>query len=106
MKLIAIGVLVGLMMVSCASQTQQGDTALLEFITDGGTTRSEVLLRLGQPAASFESERVFTYRIGGNGDNGYFLRDAPGTWYETNYSLVLLFGPTGVLESHALVPVR
>lgn len=106
MKTYAILVLVGFLSVSCASQKQQGDPTLLNFITDGQTTRSEVLLRLGQPAASFESERVLTYRISGDTASGYSVRDAPGTWSETNYSLVLLFQPSGILEAHSLVPVR
>lgn len=106
MKTAAISVLFGLLIVACAAQKQQSDPALLEFVTDGQTTRSEVLLRLGEPSASFESEHILTYRIGGDSTDGFFVRDAPGTWYGTNYSLVLVFNPTGVLESHSLVAVR
>jgi hypothetical protein len=105
-KSVTVSALVGFLIIGCASQTQQGDLLLLDFLADGQTTRTEVLLRLGQPAASFESEHIFTYRIGGDSTNGYFVRDAPGTWYETNYSLVLVFHLTGNLESHSLVAVR
>lgn len=106
LKHVAIAVLAGILAVSCAAREDRGDASLLDFITDGQTSRTEALLALGQPSASFEHGRVLTYRIGGDSLNGYFVRDAPGTWYETNYSLVLVFCPGGLLESHALVRVR
>lgn len=90
----------------CATGTQYGDSTLLDFINDGQTSRAEAILNLGQPSATFENERIHTYRIGGNRESGYFVRDAPGTWYETSFSLVLIFGADGTLESHSLVKVR
>lgn len=92
--------------VACAGQTQTGDPALLDFIRDGQTSREQTILALGQPSATFESERILTYRIGGEGSRGYFVRDAAGTWYETSYSLVLVFDETAVLKAHSLVPIR
>lgn len=106
MKSIIVCVLTVVLTASCATQENRGDTALLEFITIGETTRTQVLLRLGKPSASFEDERILTYRIGGNSTGGYFVRDAAGTWYETNYSLVLVFDSGGVLETQSLVRVH
>jgi hypothetical protein len=105
-KNIAICVLAVVLTVACATQENRGDPALLEFITIGQTTRTEVVLRLGKPSASFEDERILTYRIGGDSSNGYFVRDAAGSWYETSYSLVLVFGSGGVLENQSLVRVH
>jgi len=36
---------------------------LLSFLVDGKATRSEVEARLGQPADSFDSNRLWTYRL-------------------------------------------
>ena len=90
----------------CATGAQHGDSTLLDFISDGQTTRTEVILSLGQPSATFENERIQTYRIGGNRESGYFVRDTPGTWYETSFSLVLIFDAHGTIEAHSLVKVR
>ena len=105
-KSIIICTLTVVLTVACAAQDNRGDATLLEFITIGQTTRTEVLLNLGNPSASFENEHILTYRIGGNSIDGYFVRDAPGSWYETNYSLVLVFDPGGVLEKQSLVRVH
>lgn len=94
------------LVIACATSRQPGDTALLAFLSAGQTTRAEVLQRLGQPSARFENDAILTYRIGGDADQGFYVRDAPGTWYKTNYSLVLVFGDGGYLERHTLVPVR
>ena len=106
MKNIAICVMTVVVTVACATQENRGDTALLEFMSIGQTTRTEVLLHLGKPSASFENEHILTYRIGGDSVDGYFVRDAAGSWYETNYSLVLVFDPGGVLETRSLVRVH
>lgn len=106
MKNIAICVITVVVTVACATQEDRGDTSLLEFMTIGQTTRTEVLLHLGKPSASFENEHILTYRIGGDSVDGYFVRDAAGSWYETNYSLVLVFDPGGVLETRSLVRVH
>ena len=106
MKNIAICVLTVVLTVACATQENRGDTTLLEFMTFGQTTRTEVLLHLGTPSGSFENERILTYRIGGDSSKGYFVRDAAATWHETSYSLVLVFDSDGVLENQSLVRVH
>lgn len=95
-----------LLLAGCATGAQLGDSTLLDFINDGQTTRTEVILSLGQPSATFENERIHTYRIGGDGESGYFVRDTPGTWYETSFSLVLVYGADGTLQSHSQVKIR
>jgi hypothetical protein len=94
------------LLAGCAIGVQVGDPTLLDFLNDGQTTRTEVILNLGQPSATFENERIQTYRIGGDGESGYFVRGASGTWYETNFSLVLVYDADGTLQSHSLVKIR
>ena len=106
MKHVLVNLVTILVSAGCATGAQHGDSTLLDFINDGQTTRTEVILSLGPASATFENERIHTYRIGGNRESGYFVRDAPGTWYETSFSLVLVFGADGTLESHSLVKVR
>lgn len=105
-KYVLVHLVVILVSAGCATGAQQGDSGLLDFIKDGQTTRTEVILSLGQPSATFENERIHTYRIGGDRDSGYFVRDAPGTWQNTSFSLVLVFGDDGTLQSHSLVKIR
>lgn len=78
----------------------------LAFLTDGATTRTEVLLRLGEPAAVFEAGRILTYQLERRGDGSLRTRiphtgaHELGRW---ELSLVMVFGPRGVLDRHNLV---
>ena len=106
MKYALVCLLAMLVSTSCATPRQHGNLALLDFIIDGETSRAKVILNLGQPSATFEDEHILTYRIGGSRETGYFVRDAPGTWYETSFSLVLVFDADSTLQSHSMVKVR
>ena len=90
---------------------------LLDFLRNGGTTRPQVILALGEPSAAFENETILTYRIGEDPAQGRFvitprllMHDLrigqPSTWQGVRYSLVLVFDPQGVLRQHKLVPVQ
>jgi hypothetical protein len=79
---------------------------LLYNVVAIGTSREAVLLKLGEPSASFEAGRILTYRIGEGGVNGYFLLDRQVSWTNTKYSLVLVFDEKGILTINSLVPVR
>ena len=105
-KLVAAVLLMIVLASGCMGQKIVGNPELLTFIADGQTTRTEILLQLGQPSASLESERILTYRLGGDTQQGYFVRETQRSWSETNYSLVLVFGPDGLLQQHSLVRVR
>lgn len=87
-------------------------TDLLAFFETGKTTREEVLLRLGQPSGSFEQERIFTYRIGQYGEQGYFiispkfvLPAQAASWQKVQFSLVIVFDKQGSFRKHELVRV-
>lgn len=83
----------------------------LAFLSDGKTTREDVLLRLGTPSARLEGERILTYA---------FSRNAAGAWGRAGrswgraqkapiftdsriHSLVLVFAADGRLVRHSLV---
>lgn len=94
---------------SCATSNQlQGDPALFEFLHDGTTTRDEVMLKLGQPSATYQSERIVTYRVGETGPKSYFIETPSSSlqWQRVTYSLVLIFDAGNTLQKHSLVPVQ
>ena len=113
-------VLAGLVILvsGCATAPIPGASRnLLGFLTDTTTTREQVILTLGQPSASFENDRILTYRIGQDPEQGQFVITPrlmltevrigqPSTWQEVRYSLVLVFDAQGVLKQHKLVTVR
>lgn len=93
-------------LVGCASLPPiPADKNLLNIVAPG-TSQEAILLKLGEPSASFEQGRILTYRIGADDDNGYFLLDRQVRWTNTKYSLVLVFDEKGFLAKHTLVQVR
>lgn len=104
-KIVIINLLFAAFVSGCIGQKQTGNPDLLKFLSDGQTARTDVILHLGQPSASFESEKVLTYRIGGDVKDGHFVREA-ASWAHTNFSLVLVFDADGILTSHSLVRIR
>lgn len=109
LRLVAI-VLGAMCLAGCATPPIQGaDPHLLEFLRDGASTRDEVMLALGQPSATFQQERVLTYRLGEDAKQGYFVEQPHATnlpWVGVRYSLVLVFDAGGTLQKHSLVPVQ
>ena len=85
----------------------------LQFISDGTTTREEVLLKLGEPSGRFENDRILTYMLTIDGNRK--LRVLPRQLavsrvdpriYELNpmaCSLVLVFKKENILEKSELV---
>ena len=114
-------VVLGLLVAGCATPKVQPVPAvpaeramrshLLSFIRDGMTTREEVLLKLGTPSAQFESGRILTYQIRFDKNGALHLvwprrsarNPALTNWEPEILSLVLVFGPNGLLEKHSLV---
>ena len=79
-----------------------GQRDLLAFLQPGTTTRAEVLLKLGPPDASYEQERILTYRLSED-EGGYRF---PKSYDPEKYSLVLVFDAKSVLVKRTLVKVR
>src|ERR1051325_5888960 len=55
----------------------------LAFLRDGSTTKEEVILQLGAPAAVFESERILTYRLRHTREQGMRVMAVTPQSYET-----------------------
>jgi hypothetical protein len=93
----------------CGTPTIPGASHdLLGFLQIGQTTREAVLLKLGQPSAMLEQEKILTYRIGEDKKQGYYLISPKAAlpWQAVRYSLVLVFDGSGVLQRQSLVPVQ
>ena len=92
----------------CATNKIHGDKNLLKFLQDGITSKEEVILALGEPSYVYEQESIYTYRLAGDGENGYRLMIGfPGHgWDLVDYSLVLIFDKHDILKKHTLVPVK
>lgn len=82
-----------------------GKRDLLDFLQDGKTTREEVFVHLAEPSATFEGERILTYRLEED-EGGYSLLGARSQNWSGKYSLVLVFDENGVLRRHSLVRVQ
>jgi hypothetical protein len=76
---------------------------LLPFIIEARTTKEEILIRLGTPVNQYENGRILTYILSED-PNGRlklgFTSDAEV------YNLVLVFGPTEILEKYSLLRVQ
>ena len=112
---ICILALVCLSLAGCATvpPSIKGSPDLLNFLSDGKTTRTEVITTLGQPSGTFEVQRILTYRLGYEPENhGYAVveREAAAsgwpTWTAAKFSLVLVFDDAGILRKHSLVEVN
>jgi hypothetical protein len=100
-----------LFLIGCATptpvETKSPDyTVRLDFLEDGKMTKTETLLKLGQPSGTFEKEMILTYRLGRQTKDSYYLIDYPASWRSVHFSLVLVFDERGLLQKHSLVPIR
>lgn len=82
----------------------------LAFLTDGLTTREEVLLHLGIPSGYFEGERILAYALRADTAKTWHVGTRPPpppggfqSWTLGTGSLVLVFGPEGILLRHSVV---
>lgn len=96
-------------LTSCATSSPPlGQRDLLESVKPGAL-RTEVVLKLGPPFATFEGERIMTWSIGED-PGGYFVGASgysPGTPHHfTRYELVVVFDSEGKVVKHSLVEVH
>jgi hypothetical protein len=93
-----------IVLAACVS-APVGRNDLLDFLRDGETRREEVRMRLGEPSAQYEGERILAFRL--SKDSGGYVLIKPGnTWSGVGYNLMLAFDGEGVLQRHSLVEVR
>ena len=101
---------------ACASEpmhVEEPDVSqAVAFLEEGQTTREDVLLKFGAPAARFEDGRILTYRL--------ILEEEPRVvapevslrdpriahWVGAAYSLVLVFDEHNVLARQSLIRVN
>jgi len=103
-----LGYLLLAFLAGCATTAprQAADKALLDFLEIGKTSKETVMLKLGQPSATFEEGQILTYRVAREKGGGYYLLDRAVGWAEIKFSLVLIFDNENVLRKHSLVEVR
>jgi hypothetical protein len=92
------------LLASCAEPTPSGQMGLLDFIQDGKTTTQEIVLHLGDPGATYENERVLTYRLG-HDKGGYYVFQNKTDWNGVCSNLVLALDGNNRLRQHSLVQV-
>lgn len=105
-----LAVLLAGWLTGCATSGLSARPDLLKFLETGKTTREEVLLTLGQASASYERDRILTYRIGEDGNKNQFVQYVitptdMRPWQQVRYSLVLVFDEGGRLQKQQLVKV-
>ena len=91
-------------LAACAAPVSRGQKGLIDFIRDGVTTRQEVLARLGEPGATYEADRILTYRLGRDQGGDYLFRNK-SDWFGVCSNLVLVLDDHGILRKHSLVSV-
>jgi hypothetical protein len=95
---VALLVATGLAVSACATAPDTIDeSTALAFLQVGETRREAVILRLGIPSASFENDRILTYRLGAAKEGG-----VKSNWYGP-YHLILVFDEGGRLAEHRLL---
>ena len=92
------------LVAACAARPSRGQQGLIDFIQDGVTTRQELQARLGDPGATYEAERVLTYRLGRDPGGDYVFRNK-SDWLGVCANLVLVLDDRGILRKHSLVAV-
>ena len=76
----------------------EAERKYLDYLKVGQTTREEVIVRFGAPAAVFENERILIYRLVLTTDHGFVNSYRRGA----NYGLTLVFDRAGRLEKYKL----
>lgn len=117
---IALALLLGVVVVSCATPQASIDLAredLLGSIPVGRATRADVLAELGIPSGRFEGDRILAYTVSYSSDQqklapAHEVAAEPPhfrAWVMQTtpvYDLILVFGSDGVLERSALIELR
>lgn len=91
------------LLAACVAPMGRAD--LLAFIEDGRTTREDAYMHLGEPAASYEEERILCFRIGRD-DGGDFVLGRASGFQGVRTSLIMAFDEQGLLKRHSLVQVK
>ena len=91
-------------LAGCAGPAPRGQKGILDFLQDGTTTKQEITLHLGAPGATYEKDRILTYRLGRD-EAGYYALPNKTDWSGVCSNLILALGDNGVLRRHSLLQV-
>ena len=112
-QLLALSLLLVLLAGCATAPERKASVDLLDFLVDGQTPRAVILLKLGQPSAKFEAEKILTYQLAVKPKTGaYYVverRTDPSDWPNwtfAKFSLVLVFDENGLLRKHSKVQVN
>lgn len=119
MKRTFVALLLLSVLASCSNKLHIVDEAFetknLPYIKDSITSKDEIILKLGEPAWTFENGRIFTYRISidkkGNVIPLRNYHNRNDSYYSYNYysagskyyCLVLIFDENKTLKKHSLL---
>jgi hypothetical protein len=96
-------------LTACASTPPPVGTGDLLDVVKPGVPRTEIVLKLGPPFATFEGERIMAWTIGQDA-GGYFVgasSNRPNVPHPfARYELVVVFDADGKLAKHSLVEVH
>lgn len=93
--------------------TAQFSQALGDHLIDGRTTKTDVVLSYGTPAATFQNETILTYHMA-RGDRSTLKVVRPradpherplAVWDKGNFDLILVFDRNDILQHHSLIKV-
>lgn len=106
LRLLTAGAALLVLLAACATEPPpKGRGDLLDFIVDGQTPATEIYLRLGMPARTFEGGRIATWRLARDAA-GLYVVAAQGGWSGVRYELVVEFSEARLVHLHSLVEVH
>ena len=98
--IITVG-LVCLFFTGCSYKTIKHGTEIADDqaarISDGSTTKQDIIMQFGEPTKTMDNERVFFYTWT-RGSKGHVLGFGSGNAYST--TLAIVFDDTGVVQNH------
>ena len=106
-QLLAAGGAALLLLAACATEAPpRGRGDLLDFIVNGLTPASDVYLRLGMSARTFEGGRIATWRLARDAAGLYVVAAHQDGWLGVRFELVVEFSEARLVQRHALVEVH
>lgn len=97
---------VAVTLTACASAPPPAGTRDLLDVVKPGAPRTELVLRLGPPSATFEGERIMAWPIGQDA-GGYFVGSRHDVAHRiTRYELIVVFDTDGRVAKHNLVEIH
>ena len=71
--ILALACISTILLTGCTSSIPGARANLLTFLTEGETTREEIIMTLGQPSGTYDQEGILAYRLGHDPKQGYYI---------------------------------